>query len=357
MEVRDVPQPEPGPGEVVLAVGYCGICGSDLHEYISPPGTPSPRAIGMWQPIMGHEFSGVVASVGAGVDTLKEGQPVAVHPGAPCGQCTYCKSGNAQLCSAPSGTGYGQPGAYAEYVAVRASQAVPLPDASWLDRAALSEPLGVALHALNRGALQAGESVFIAGGGPIGMLALLGARHMRAGTTILSEPAEARRELATSLGANHVLAPEQSDSATQVSERMGPDLLLAQGSSAARRARELTDGLGVDIAVEAVGIAPAMDDCRAATRRGGRIVVAGAFDTPYRLDLLMTLLQEHSIIGSFGYKDELPIATGLIVSGKIDVAPVISRVVEIDDVPEAFAELTADRNSGEKVLVRGAGAK
>jgi (R,R)-butanediol dehydrogenase/meso-butanediol dehydrogenase/diacetyl reductase len=341
----------------VLAVGYCGICGSDLHEYISPPGRPSPRTIGMWQPVMGHEFSGVVTEVGDGVDSLKKGQPVAVHPGAPCGQCTYCKSGQTHLCSAPSGSGYGQPGAYAEYVAIKASQAVPLPDASWLDRAALSEPLGVALHALNRGTLQADESVFIGGGGPIGMLALLGARHMKAGTIILSEPAESRRELALRVGADHVVAPEITEAPAQVSERMGPDLLMAQGSSAATRARELTDGQGVDMAVECVGIAPAMDDCRAATRRGGRIVVAGAFDTPYRLDLLLTLLQEHTIIGSFGYKDELPIATELIVTGAIDVAPVISRVVEIEDVPQVFADLTGDRNAGEKVLVRGAGAR
>lgn len=328
MELREVPDPRPGPGEVVLAVAYCGVCGSDLHEYTWQG--PSLRASGVFQPIMGHEFTGLVAAVGPEVEGLREGDPVAVNPGGFCGQCPYCRAGLANLCTSPLGTGYRQPGAYAEYVRIRAEQAVPLPDPAWLAPAALSEPLGVALHALNRGGFREGETVFIAGGGPIGLLTLLAARHRGAGTIILSEPSPSRRELAQRLGADEVVDP-------------------ARGAASA--AKELTGGLGCDLAVECVGIAAAMDDCLAAVRRGGRIVVAGAFDQPYSLNLLNTLLQEHTIIGAFGYVTELEEGARLIVSRAVDVRPLISRVVTLEELPAVFAELAADRDRHHKVLV------
>jgi (R,R)-butanediol dehydrogenase/meso-butanediol dehydrogenase/diacetyl reductase len=229
------------------------------------------------------------------------------------------------------GNGYRQPGAYAEYVRIRADQAIPLPDPSWLKAAALSEPLGVALHALNRGGLASGETVFIAGGGPIGLLTLLAARHKGAGRVIVSEPAASRRALARRLGADYVVDP-------------------VDGAPA--KVREQTDGLGCDLAIECVGIAPAMDDCLAATRRGGRIVVAGVFELPHPINLFSTLIQEHSIIGAFGYDTELHEAAQHIVSGDIDVAPLISRVVPLEEVPAVFRELAANRDGQQKVLVQ-----
>lgn len=328
MELRQVPDPQPGPGEMVLAVAYCGICGSDLHEY-SWQG-PSPRAAGLFQPIMGHEVSGIVVARGLGVDSPREGDPVVVNPTGACGLCPYCQAGLANLCVNPLATGYRQPGAYAEYVCVRADQAIRLPDAAWLAPAALTEPLAVALHILNRGQLQEGEMVFIAGGGPIGLLTLLAARRRGAGTIILSEPSPARRELARRLGADHVLDP-------------------AQGAAA--QARALTGGLGCHLAVECVGTAPAMDDCLVAARRGGRVVVAGSFDQPYPLNLLNTLIQEQTIIGAFGYGPELEEAARLIVTRAVDVRPLISRVVGLEELPAVFAELAADRGRHQKVLV------
>ena len=175
MELREVSDPIPAEGEVVLDVSHCGICGSDLHEYASSG--PSLRAAGLFQPIMGHEFTGIVAALGTGVSHLSLGDPVVVHPGGPCGDCYYCRSGVANLCAAQLGTGYRRAGAYAEQALIRSDQALRLPDVSWLEPAALTEPLGVAMHALNRGSLRPGETVFIAGGGPIGLLTLLSARH------------------------------------------------------------------------------------------------------------------------------------------------------------------------------------
>jgi len=329
MELRDLPEPEAAPDEVVITVSHCGVCGSDLHEYSSE--APSLRSAGLFQPVMGHEFTGTVSSLGSSVNGLKIGDPVVVHPGGPCGTCYYCTSGSANLCAEQLGTGYRRQGAYAERVCIRADQALALPDASWLERAALTEPLGVALRAINRGGLAEGETVFIAGGGPIGLLTLLAARHKGAGLIIISEPASSRLALALALGAAHAVDP---------------------AASASLQVRQLTNGLGCDLAIEAVGIAPTMDDCLAATHRGGRIVVAGAFEQPYSVNLLNLLVQEQSIAGTFGYASEFEEARDLIVSGAIDVSPLISRTVSLEELPDAFQSLTADRGSDQKVLVR-----
>ncbi|HSP54655.1 MAG TPA: alcohol dehydrogenase catalytic domain-containing protein [Dehalococcoidia bacterium] len=329
MEVREFPEPEPSEDEVVVSVAYSGICGSDIHEFTSHQ--PSMRAAGVFQPIMGHEFTGVISALGPGVSSLSTGDPVVVHPGGSCGNCFYCNSGVSNLCADQIGTGYRKPGAYAERVAVRADQALKLPDASWLERAALTEPLGVALRSLNRGALQPGETVFIAGAGPIGLLTLLCGRIKKAGRIIISEPAESRRALALKLGANDVVDP---------------------ANVASVQVRELTGGLGADLSVEAVGITPTMNDCLAATRRGGRIVLAGVFDEPFSVNLLYLLIQEQSIIGTFGYADEFREARDLIVSNAVNVGPLISAHVGLDELPDTFAGLATDRSKYQKVLLR-----
>ncbi len=188
------------------------------------------------------------------------------------------------------------------------------------------------MRAVNRGGLRPGETVFIAGGGPIGLLATIAARRKEPATIIVSEPAAARRELALRLGAGHAIDPAAGSVFLQV--------------------QELTGGLGADLAIEAVGVAQTMGDCLAATRKGGRIVVAGAFEEPYPLNLLTLLIQEHSVIGTFGYAEEFAEARDLITSGAVDVRPLISGHVGLGELPDAFARLTEDRGGFLKLLVR-----
>jgi (R,R)-butanediol dehydrogenase/meso-butanediol dehydrogenase/diacetyl reductase len=290
------------------------------------------RAAGVFQGVMGHEFTGRVAVVGAGVTGVREGDPVVVHPGAPCGECWHCTHGAANVCARQTGTGYMLPGAYAERCLVQTSQCLPLPGEEWLEKAALTEPFGVALRGVNRGALMPGETVFIAGGGPIGQLSVIAARRKGAGTIIVSEPTASRRQLALQFGADHVIDPAAGAASLQV--------------------RELTGGMGADLSIEAVGIAPSMDDALAATRRAGRIVIAGSFDQPYTIGLINLIVQEQSIIATFGYVSEFQEARDLICSGEVDVTALISRTVTLDDLPRTFADMTRSRNEYQKVLVR-----
>jgi (R,R)-butanediol dehydrogenase/meso-butanediol dehydrogenase/diacetyl reductase len=328
MELVDVAEPEPGPGELKLRVRYCGVCGTDLHEFQSNAVT---ALFNRQNPNMGHEFSANVMGLGPGVERFGVGDLVVVNPGEPCGECRYCKSDRDNLCERIQGLGYQRPGAFAEYVCARASRAVKVAPDAPADQVALTEPLAVAMHALKQGGLQRDESVFIAGAGPIGALCVALARHLGAGRVIVSEPAASRRALAQGLGADEVIDPLTSP--------------------ASLRALELTGGAGVDLAVECVGLATTLDDCVASTRRGGRTVVAGVFEQPTPILLLRTMVFEHHIVGAFAYRDEFPHAADLIASGKIDVSPVISRTVSLAEVPATFAELAADRDRYHKVLV------
>jgi len=328
MELVDIPEPEPRPGDLKLRVRYCGVCGSDLHEYRS---SFLSMASNRQTPIMGHEFSASVVGLGPEVKGFAIGDLVVVNPNEPCGKCRACLAGQDQLCGPVLGVGYHRVGGFAEYVCAPANRSIKVAPGAPADRLATTEPLAVAMHALNRCQLQKGETVFIAGAGPIGAFTVLAARYQGAGRIIISEPAPNRRELALRLGADEVIDPTATP----------PSL----------RVLELTPG-GVDISVECVGLNPPLDDCILSTRRGGRIVVAGVFEMPSQILLLRTMVYEHSIIGAFAYTlAEFTEVAHLIASGAIDVSPVISRTVSLDELPRAFAELDADRNCCHKVLV------
>lgn len=330
IEVVERPEPTPGPGEVLLRVAFCGICGSDLHEFaVSSP----PRLAGILDAVMGHEITGTVAATGEGVSVEFRGRPVAVNPSAPCGACSYCTSGAPNLCRTAffGGVGYGRPGGYAEFVCARADQLLPLPDPRFLRPAALAEPLAVALHLLNRIRFRAGESILVTGAGPIGLLTVLAAKRAGAGLVAVSEPAEHRREEASVLGADAVLDPAETDVQAAVLEATG--------------------GTGADAAAECSGASPAIDACLASVRSGGRIAVAGVTDQPHAVDLFHLLTTEKELVGCLGYTAEFQQAVKELIAGTIDISPLVSEV-PLAAVPGIFAEHTAGRSRHHKVLVR-----
>jgi (R,R)-butanediol dehydrogenase/meso-butanediol dehydrogenase/diacetyl reductase len=331
MAIVDLPDADPAPGEVKLRVAYCGICGSDLHEYEMPN---PPRALGLMQPVMGHEFSGRVVAVGEGVSTVTLGQHVVANPGAGCGACAYCQRGRENLCRAgvmgSGGMGYTRPGAYAEYVTVPERSIVALPEGADLRAAALTEPLAVARHALVRGGYSPHELLVVAGAGPIGLLTVIAARYAGGQRIVVSEPLAGRRAVAERVGASHVVEPK--------------DLVAIVQS--------LSGGDGADISVDASGLPAGIASCTDATARGGRIVLAGVGEQPYTLDILRTIINEYTLIGVLGYsRAEFAETAMTIAEGKADVTPVISEVVGIEATPDAFARLSDGRNGLCKLLV------
>ena len=330
MSIVDLPDADPGPGEVKLRVAFCGICGSDMHEYESE----SPlRALGVLQPVMGHEFSGTVVAIGEGVTSVRVGQRVVGNPSPGCGTCGYCMRRRENMCrSATSGggTGYTRPGAYAEYVTNVERAAVVLPDCADLRHAALTEPFAVARHALIQGGYQPDELLVVAGAGPIGLLTVVAARQMGGTRIVVSEPLAGRRTAAQRAGASHVVEPAQLPGTAQ----------------------QLSDGDGALISVDCSGLPAGIAACVDATARGGRIVLAGVGEQPYPLDITRSIINEYTYIAVLGYtRDEFAEAAEMIASGKVDVSFVISETVSVAGTADAFARLSGGRGGLCKILV------
>ncbi len=329
--IEERPIPLPGEGEVLLRVEFCGICGTDLHEYESGrlfygPERPADT-------IFGHEFSARVIALGAGVEGVAPGDLVTVNPAENCQECSFCLSGDEQLCQRSRGAvGYAKPGGLAEYTVAAARRCVVLPQGTPADRAALTEPLAVAMHAVNRAGPGPEDTVLVAGAGPIGQLTILALRQQGVERIVVSEPAAGRRGRAQNLGVDRVLDP--------ASDNIGAAL------------KELTGGRGADVSFECVGSAASLDACFAATRRGGKIVIAGVFQQPYPVNFARFTLAEHTLIGALGYREEFAQAAAAIAFGAIDVSPLISHRIPLEWAPEAFATIIGDRGAHEKVLVQ-----
>src|SRR5881628_3988659 len=195
--VEDVPRPTPAAGEVVVRVRHCGICGSDLHWYHGqmalPVGCP------------GHEISGEVADVGAGVTSLKAGDAVALEGIASCGSCRYCLAGDYQRCPAVGVVGMTIPGGFADYVKMPARHCFPVPAGVDLATAALAEPLGVAVHGVRLAGLEIGQRVAILGAGTIGLAAVVAARAGGAGEIVVVARRPHQKAAALALGADRVI--------------------------------------------------------------------------------------------------------------------------------------------------------
>jgi (R,R)-butanediol dehydrogenase/meso-butanediol dehydrogenase/diacetyl reductase len=251
----DLDTPRAGPGEVCIAVAYCGICGSDLHEYADGPHaipveTPHPLS-GCTAPLtLGHEFCGTVVEVGTGVTTLVQGDRVAVEPEYRCYRCAYCRSGSYNLCASMGFAGLMGDGGMADFAVVPAYMLYRLPDDVSLEQAAVIEPAAVALHALRRGGLRLGDTCAVFGLGPIGLLLITLAKLQGATTIVAVDVSPERLAAAGRLGATHVFDGRSFD------------------ESALRHAiHAASGGLGVDVSFEAAGLPVTFESAMQALRR------------------------------------------------------------------------------------------
>jgi len=323
LSLVDMPDPEPSPGKAVVAITYCGICGTDLHAYQS--GAPYNPAI------CGHEWSGHVESFGSGVQDLREGDRVAIGIATACGRCTTCRRGDAAHCEdAFAGVVGAGPlaaphGGFASHIAIdarRLYQVVPsLADAA----AAMLEPATIAVHAVRRTPMRLGDSVVVIGGGPIGLLVVQAARAAGAGRIVLLEPQPSRRE---------------------IGKRVGADLTIDPST-----AKDTLDVAGADVVFECAGIPETIQRSVELVRRGGVVSLVGFPNRPAQIDAAQWLIKEVRLTSSLAYqREEFAITQALVADGRIDTAALHTSTVMLDDLGDAFARLS-DAPEEVKVLV------
>jgi 2-desacetyl-2-hydroxyethyl bacteriochlorophyllide A dehydrogenase len=311
LSVQEIPTPEPGPGQLLLRVAACGICGSDLHAYqaaLSPEGT-----------VFGHEFSGEVAAVGEGVTGWNIGDRATALGAMFCGQCPRCLEGLFDQCENLNLIGFTCNGAYAEYVITQAAASTHLPAAVEYPQAALVEPLAVGLATFRDCQLPMGGNVLITGAGIIGMTVLKWARFFGAENVVISDLDEARLARAKLAGAT-----------ATINARENPDPVQAF--------RDAT-GVAPDVIVECVG-RPMLQLLIDAAPIGAHIIAVGAAMEPEPITSAVAAQKKIRITFSFGYTlEDFEFITRILESGRIQTDGLITRSVSLDEVPEAFAEL------------------
>jgi len=316
LELRDVPEPSPKPREVVLRVAAAGICGSELHGFVTHAARRTPPAI------PGHEFCGQVAEVGPGVTGYQQGDWVGVNSVIACGQCQDCLDANVHLCRDGDVFGMKRPGGFAEYCAVPVSTLLHLPGTVSPVQGSLLEPLANGVHALSLTSQRFPETVVILGAGTIGLFALQVAKAAGALRLMSVDVSDARLDVASQLGAETVFNPRKQDVVAAV--------------------QHMTHGRGADVVVDAVGAAETRDAAVKMTRRGGEVVWLGLHDDPTQLSGFDVVLGERKILGSFAVTHhDLRTAIGLFAHGKITLDPWV-RTFPLSEGVQVFRQLVTD---------------
>ncbi len=322
LETRPVPQP--GPGEVLLKIRFCGICGSDLEAY----------KYGLYQPglIIGHELAADIVAVGPGVSGWGIGDRVTSNDVVSCGECRYCRSGRVSLCDAVTMPGVTCDGAYAEYMTVSARALFRLPEGVSYEQAAVTDPSSNALHAVRRSGLGLGDRVLVVGAGPIGLLTIQAALLAGARTVIVAEMNPIRAKMAVTMGASATIDPSTENLDFRVAD--------------------LTDDQGADVVFCASGNPEAMGSTFTLVRKGGVVVPVGICEQPVQADFLSLVMNELDYRGTYASYDEYGLALDLMAQKRWRVEPIISGVVPLEQiVEEGFETLVRPDTAAAKVLV------
>ena len=323
--VEDKPDPTPGQRQLVVAVDYCGICGTDLHSTREGP------AMLPCDSVLGHEFVGEVVELGANLEMdWEKGDRVCALPFISCGKCEACLAGRPFECLSLGCIGLDQPGGFAEYVTTCEHNTLKLPDQlSTLD-AALIEPLAVGLHAVRVGGLKAGQRVLITGAGPIGLAVALWARFIGARDVVVSEPAADRRALAMSMGATAVVG---------VGDTLGEQFADVTGGPP-------------DVVFECVGAPGLIQQCIEIAPRRGMLVPVGVCEQPDTILPFPALIKELAIQFAIAYtRADYETVISMLAQGRIDASPMVTGVVSLDEMPTAFDALRTPSDQC-KILTR-----
>jgi (R,R)-butanediol dehydrogenase/meso-butanediol dehydrogenase/diacetyl reductase len=333
LRLVDLVEPALRPGEVRIRVAYCGICGSDLHEYVDGPHAipierPHPIS-GRYAPLtLGHEFCGVV--VESADSEVEVDRRVAIEPEYRCGQCQYCRLGQYNRCISMGFIGLMGDGGLAESVVVPGYSVHQLPDEVRFDQAAVLEPAAVALHAVRTSGLRAGDACAVFGMGPVGLLTVAMLRQCGAGEIIAVDVHANRLALAGAMGASQAVDASRVDSASAVFAA--------------------TSGRGAAVAFEVAGSQATLDSTLACVRKGGEAVLVGLMGKA-QVDVFDIVNRELRLTGSVGYRDVFPTLIAWTARGLIDPSAIVTKKVSLAQaVAQGFDALIADKNQV-KVLV------
>ncbi len=333
MRYEAVGKPEPGEGEVLVRIGFCGVCGSDIPRTFVKGTYHFPT-------IIGHEFAGTVADVGPGVSTYRSGDEVVVFPLLWCGRCAACEQGRYAQCADYDYLGSRSDGGFAEYVVAPQQNLVALPAGVSLAEAAMTEPAAVALHAIRRAGDVVGETVTVFGAGPIGLMVGQWAHIMGASQVILFDIVPEKIEMAQDLGFDLAFNSLEVDPVQTVTS--------------------LTDGQGAHVAIEGAGVPQTMLQAIAATRRSGRTVLLGnpAADVTLPAALIsQAMRREIAILGTWnsdfsaaGNSDDWRTVLNAVASGQLQLESLITHKIPL---AEGFDALNHDEK-GSNFLCQGA---
>lgn len=309
------PVPEPADDEVLVKLEYVGICGSDLHYYedgrignyiVKPPF------------VLGHEPGGTVVAVGKNVEHLQVGDRVALEPGKTCGHCEFCKQGKYNLCS--DVVFFATPpidGVFCEYVAHEAALCFKLPSNVSTMEGALIEPLAVGFHAAMQGGAKFGQRALVSGAGCIGLVTLMALKAMGVSEVYVSDVLSSRLQKAKELGATEIINSNEENLQEQIAK--------------------LSDGCGVDLAVDTSGSEIAVNSAIECVKKGANIVLVGySRSGMMNLAISRALDKEVTFKTVFRYRHVYPLAIKAVAEGKINLKGIVSNIFELDDIQTAM---------------------
>ena len=313
-EVRDMTFGPLGPHDVLVNNKSCGICGTDVHIYHGEKGSADVTP----PVVLGHEFAGVVAQVGAEVTSLKPGDHVAVDPNMYCNQCMPCRMGKKQEGEHLFALGVNVNGGFAEYAVCPETQCFKVREDISFDEAAMAEPLACVVHGIDQAQIQPGQTVLVIGGGTIGLMMVQMARLSGASTVILSEPVEMRRKIGLEVGADAAIDPIHEDVPGRIREICGRD--------------------GADVVIECVGKPFAVDQAFGAAGFAATILLFSVpgVDATVPLPLFDVYKKELRIVGSMINPDTHQRAVNLINSGRLELKKLITHVYDLEHMDDAI---------------------
>jgi L-iditol 2-dehydrogenase len=325
--IKDVPEPNPQAGEVMIRVKSVGICGTDFHYWR----TGSVGNFTIREPfILGHEVSGQVVQVGQAVSSLSVGDRVVVDIQVPCGRCRFCRMGRYNLC--PVKRCMGDPptnGAFAEYVTWPADFTYAMPHGMTFDEGALIEPLSIGLYVVSRARICLGDSVVIMGAGTVGLMALYAA---------------------LAAGADEVYVVDIDDWRLDKAKEFGATATINAKDDVASRIHDLTNGSYVDTTIEASGSTTATIQAVRVTRRGGKIALVGVYDTgKFTYPLLDVIMKELTVMGNIDGANAFPKSLNLMASEKIDAEKLITHHLPLEDIERGFKILDEKKEHALKI--------